>query len=262
MTYDKTKFTPEVLALLESQGLGDSVKEIKESLEKQKNKYLEAFITNDPKMLEMKKECEKLIEVNYPVLIRGETGTGKELLAKALHGDRKGKFMAINCAGMPDNLIESELFGHVKGAFTGADNPKKGLMEEAENGTMFLDEVGEMPMLMQGKLLRALQEKKIRRVGGNSEIDINCRIVAATHRELSNDFREDLYYRLNTFELYTSPLLERQDDIKLILKALDKENRLKEQLDKICLRRDQLCGNVRSLEQIVLRYYILGKLPE
>jgi transcriptional regulator with PAS, ATPase and Fis domain len=228
--------------------------------------WLDRFITCHPDMLAMKDEVRLLSPIQDEVLITGETGTGKELIARALHGGRGAKnFIAINCAGLPDNLIESELFGHVRGAFTGADTPKIGLMQQAAGGTLFLDEIGELPIGVQAKLLRALQEKKVRKVGGLVDDEITCRIVAATHRNLklmvkSSLFRMDLYARLSTFELHIMPLSERLADMPLILESL---NGGTEFLKAIGARQDviDLELNVRSLQKHVKRFKVLGKLP-
>lgn len=244
---------------------------------------LQKFITapsGDDQMVRMKEEIILLSEVDDPVLIMGETGTGKETLARALHGDREGEFIPINCAGIPETLIESELFGHVKGAFTGAVQDKTGLLHSAQNGTVFLDEIGDLPLSMQAKLLRALQEKKIRRVGadyerGDKEININCRFIAATHKNLEamvkdETFREDLYYRISMQTITTLPLRERSAVIRplikhLIIKEKDDVNFDIEDIDEfanfLLKNRQQLTGNVRQLQNIIRQYHVLGKKP-
>jgi two-component system, NtrC family, response regulator HupR/HoxA len=167
---------------------------------------------------------EKAIESSATVLIAGETGTGKEVIARAIHynGSRRAKkFVAQNCASMPESLLESELFGHVRGAFTGAIRDHRGLFEEATGGTIFLDEIGDMPMPMQVKLLRVLEEGEIRRVGGNDPITVDVRVISATHRNLRERieqglFRQDLYYRLDVFRINLPPLRERDGDVTLL----------------------------------------------
>ena len=255
----------DILNTLRDLNLGTVADELIANADKpETNIYLDQLITQDERMLKLKDYVLKLIPHNDPVLIRGETGTGKELIARALHGKKPiNRFVALNCAGMPEQLIESELFGHVKGAFTGADKDKIGLMQKAIGGTLFLDEVGELNMQMQAKLLRVLQEKTIRRVGGSDEIGIKeTRIVSATHCELTEDkFRQDLFYRLSTFELVTIPLSDRLEDVPLIIKALDTENRIVD-INQFCIGIDlKLKGNVRKLQQLIRRYYVLGEMP-
>jgi transcriptional regulator with GAF, ATPase, and Fis domain len=164
---------------------------------------------------------DKIIPTSFPVLIQGESGTGKELIARAIHvnGPRsKQPFLSENCGAVPENLLESELFGHVRGAFTGADRTRDGLFQRASGGTLFLDEIGEMPHAMQTKLLRALQEGEVRKVGGGKVEKVDVRIIAATNRDLRQEveegrFREDLFYRLNVVAIRLPPLRERRDDI-------------------------------------------------
>ena len=272
----KEKATPALLKLMQDTGNEELAREIQEQLLTTTTEfYLKKFITQHPVMLKLKDEVRKIANLEDSVLIIGDSGTGKELLAHALHGDRKGNFIAINCAGMPENLIESELFGHVKGAFTGANIEKIGLLEVAKDGTIFLDEIGDLAFPMQAKLLRAIQEKSIRRVGSNIEVDINCRVVAATHHKLDEiiegedifnkshiQFREDLYYRISMFVLKPLPLAARSMDIPLIIKDIDKENCIKD-INKFCSQIDvnRLAGNVRSLQRIVRRFCILGLQP-
>jgi len=229
--------------------------------------WLSKLISVNEKVLEIKTSVKKLAPTNYPVLIQGDSGTGKELIAHALHGDREGKFIPINCAGLPEALIESELFGHIKGAFTSADKDKVGLLQEAKDGTIFLDEIGDLPISLQAKLLRAIQEMSIRPVGSNKEIPITCRFVCATHHKLyqqvsSGRFREDLFWRISTFTLEIPTLLSRIEDIPLIIKYLAPG--VDVELFKPVMMRPEfyLQGNVRSLQQIVIRYQVLGTLPK
>jgi two-component system response regulator AtoC len=207
----------------------------------------------------------------------GESGTGKELLAKAVHfnSDRKDKpFVIVDCGAVPPNLLESELFGHVKGAFTGADRPKKGLCEEANEGTLFLDEIGEMPLDLQTKLLRLLQESTIRKVGDTKVFPIDIRVIAATHRNLEEEvktqkFRQDLYYRLNVVPLVAPALRERRDDIPLLahhfLKKYAKE--YKRDVTTIApevmerLVQYEWPGNVRQLENLIEQMVVMSDSP-
>ena len=182
------------------------------------------IIGRSPIMLEVFRLVETVCRTNSTVLISGESGTGKELVARAMHTlslRRDRPFVAVNCGAMPEALLESELFGHVRGAFTGADKDKKGLLEAADGGTVFLDEIGEMPSTMQVKLLRVLQERRYRRVGGTEEASSNIRVIAATNRDLprrvsEGKFREDLFYRLNVIPVEMPALRERVEDIPLI----------------------------------------------
>lgn len=190
---------------------------------------LNDIIGEAPRMKELKSRINKIANSNSTVLITGESGTGKELIARAIHSGserRNNPLVPINCGAIPDTLLESELFGYVKGAFTGADpRGKIGKFELANKGVIFLDEVGDMPLYLQVKLLRVLQERKISRIGSNQLIDINVRIIAATNRNLlelirENKFREDLYYRLNVIPINVPPLRERKEDIKKIIQSL------------------------------------------
>jgi two-component system response regulator PilR (NtrC family) len=211
------------------------------------------------------------------VLVTGESGTGKEMVARAIHrgGDRSEKaFVVVNCAAIPENLLESELFGHVKGAFTGAVQNKAGLFEMADGGTLFLDEVGELPPALQVKLLRAIQEKTFRRVGGTSDQRADVRIVAATNRLLAEDvktgrFREDLYYRLNVIEIALPPLRERPDDVALLVDhfvekyARELQKEVRGCSDEVMQRllRYRFPGNVRELENVIERAVALTREP-
>ena len=183
------------------------------------------IVSVSPEMDKVKKLILKIAKSNSTVLIRGESGTGKELIARSMHKNSlraNETFQAVNCAAINENLLESELFGHEKGSFTGAIAEKKGLFEIAHKGTLFLDEIGELDVSLQAKLLRALQEKQIRRVGGIKEIDVDVRVLAATNRDLlkmteSGRFREDLYYRLNVLSLEVPPLRDRRTDIPVLI---------------------------------------------
>jgi two-component system, NtrC family, response regulator PilR len=214
---------------------------------------------------------ERIAPSQANVLIQGESGTGKELVAKALHfnSGRKDKpFIAINCGAIPENLLESELFGHEKGSFTGADRRKEGLFEAANGGTVFLDEIGELPMTMQVKLLRVLQEREFRRVGGTKTLPLDIRLLAATNRNLadavdSGAFREDLFYRLNVVQIDLPPLRERQIDIPLLI---DYFCNLRTGQSHLPLPKDVLNhllkydwpGNIRELQNFVERCVVLG----
>ena len=229
--------------------------------------YLNRFITSDEICLAMKIDVVKLAKCPDEVLITGATGTGKELIARAMIGDRLGNFVAINCAGLPEHLIESELFGHERGAFTGADSAKQGLCAVAKDGVLLLDEIGEMPISVQAKLLRAIQDKKIRRVGGNKEEDINCKFVCSTHRNLKKmtkdgQFREDLFARISTFELHIPSLSERPCDVEPILLSLKGGDKFITALrvDDKRITDIDLTFNVRSLERAVKRFNVLGKV--
>ncbi|KZZ50228.1 sigma-54-dependent Fis family transcriptional regulator, partial [Oleiphilus sp. HI0122] len=184
-------------------------------------------IASSPSMMKVCRTIEKIAPADVSTLLLGETGTGKEVLARALHNlspRSDGPFSAINCAAIPENLLESELFGHEKGAFTGAHQQKKGKVELAHGGTLFLDEIGDMPASLQPKMLRFLQERVIERVGGVKEIPVDVRVVCATHQDIdsliqSNKFREDLYYRVSEISLNIPPLREREGDSVLIAQA-------------------------------------------
>lgn len=248
---------------------------LEEKLKKESNKceqWLEKFVTKHPAMLKVKEHVRILSKINDPVLIQGETGTGKELLARALHNNRKGQFIAVNCAGLPDNLVESELFGYEKGSFTGADRDgRDGLLIKAVNGTIFLDEIGDLSLASQAKVLRAIQEMSIRRVGGVDEQEISCRFVCATHWNLTERvkkgfFREDLYWRISTFTLNTLPLINRPEDISEIVAELDdgklgSDEALLEWCNKY-IRPAELTGNVRSLQQIMRRFLVFNETPK
>ena len=232
------------------------------------NKYrFENIIGVSGKMQQVFQKVTKVANSDATVLIRGESGTGKELIARAIHFQSKQKgqpLVEINCASIPENLLESELFGHEKGAFTGAYKMKKGKFEIADKGTLFLDEIGELPLALQAKLLRVLQEHRFTRVGGVDNIEVNVRLIAATNADLEQKmadglFREDLYYRLNVIPVIIPPLRERLEDIgpltdHFINKFSEKEGRairgINEEARKILLAYEWP-GNVRELENAV-----------
>ncbi len=205
---------------------------------------------------------ERVAPTKTNVLITGESGTGKELAAKAIHEHSQvsnGPFLPINCGAIPENLIESELFGHVKGSFTGAIDDKKGLFEAAQGGSVFLDELGELPLNTQVRLLRVLQEKKIKPVGSAKEIDIDCRVIAATNRDLRKEveegrFREDLFYRLNVIAIELPPLRERNGDIKLLI-----EHYIKRYAKEM---NNPIKGVTPEAMQILLNYHYPGNIRE
>ena len=234
----------------------------------------ENILAQSPKMLEVFAIIRKISEYKTTVLIMGESGTGKELIARALHFNsprRDNPFVAVNCGAIPADLLESELFGHVKGSFTDAVRDKKGLFEMAHTGTLFLDEIGELPLVLQVKLLRALQEEEIRRVGSSTATKVDVRIVAATVKDLPKEvregrFRDDLYYRLNVLSIHLPPLRDRAEDMSILVDHfLDKHSQ------KHGIRRPEVAkptmrmlldyrwpGNVRELENTIERAVILA----
>jgi two-component system, NtrC family, response regulator PilR len=231
------------------------------------------LIGKSKKMQELFKMIEVVSETNSTVLITGESGTGKELVAKAIHLNSpraEEKFVSVNCGAFTETLLESELFGYVRGAFTGATGNKKGLFEVADKGTIFLDEIGDTSLAMQVKLLRVLQERTLRRVGGTEEIPVDVRIIAATNRDLSsmvadNQFREDLFYRISVIPMQISPLRHRRDDIPLLadhfLSRLNASmgKKIHRMSDEALKRIEsyEWPGNVRELENAMERAFIL-----
>ena len=232
------------------------------------------LISRDPGMLKISRQIERLAPTQATVLLLGESGTGKEVLARALHtgSQRQDKrFVAINCAAIPDALLESELFGYEKGAFTGAAKTTPGKIETADGGTLFLDEIGDLPMPLQAKLLRFLQERVIERVGGRQEIPVDVRVVCATHRNLreriaEGAFREDLFYRLTEMIVNIPPLRERAGDADLLAHAFVQRFASANGREKLILRDDALDaiahhtwpGNVRELENAIKRAVIMA----
>jgi two-component system NtrC family response regulator len=244
---------------------------LKERLKGQDGLDGEILGTSRP-MLELMAMVDKVATSEAPVLITGESGTGKELIARALHqrsNRSQGPFVAINCGAIPENLLESELFGHEKGAFTGAHALRKGRLEYADGGTLLLDEIGETPLHLQVKLLRFLQERTIERVGGHKTIEVDVRVLSATNKNLekaikSRRFREDLYFRLNTIQLQLPPLRERGQDAELMAKAFVKryarESNVKATLSKEAsdaILAHDWPGNVRELENRIKRAVII-----
>jgi DNA-binding NtrC family response regulator len=226
------------------------------------------IVGKSKKMREVYRLIDKVAEKDATVLIRGESGTGKELVAEAIHlkSDRaKNQFVTINCAAVPENLLESELFGYEKGAFTGANQKKIGLFEVANKGTIFLDEIGDMPLGIQAKLLRVLQNKEIVRIGGIEKIEISARVIAATNKNLEelieeNNFRSDLFYRINIFPIVVPPLRERKEDLpELVQHFLGKfgDKSIRNNAKKQLMEYDWP-GNVRELVNIIERASIIA----
>jgi two-component system, NtrC family, response regulator len=246
----------------------------------QQQVYHEAFegmLGVSPPMQEVFAAIRRVAATDASVVISGESGTGKELVAQAIHRHsrrRGGPFIAINCGAIPENLLESELFGHEKGAFTGAHTQRKGRIESAQGGTLLLDEIGELPLALQVKLLRFLQARQIERVGGRTTIDVDVRVLAATHVDLSQaiqagQFREDLYYRLNVVEIVVPPLRERGEDILVLAKALLQRYMAESQRQisgcepaaPTALTTYSWPGNVRELENRLQRAVIMASGP-
>ncbi|MCH3920091.1 MAG: sigma-54 dependent transcriptional regulator [Sphaerochaeta sp.] len=272
-------FDPEELVirlkkLVEAQNLRTLV----EAKSMEDGKTQSAFIGESPAIMKIKALIAKIKDTTSTVLITGESGTGKEVVAREIHANSpvsQGPFVAINIGGVPENLLESELFGYEKGAFTGAVNRKTGMFELANGGTLFLDEIGDMPLSLQVKILRVLQERRITRLGGTSAMPINARIIAATNKNLEQmvrdgQFREDLFYRLNVVRIEIPPLRERSGDIPLlaagILARLNRQvgHKIKgftpEALKLLCSY--QFYGNVRELENILERAVIFSSGEE
>lgn len=262
------------LYLLENENKSHLRKENKRLLDALKERFRPSNIIGDSKpMQEVYSLINKIAKTKSTVLLLGESGVGKELVASAIHYnslDADAPFIKFNCAALPESVIESELFGHEKGAFTGADSARKGRFEEADGGTVFLDEVGELSLPMQAKLLRVLQERTFERIGGNKSIKVNIRIITATNRDLevmvkNGAFREDLFYRLNVFPIVIPPLRERNSDIIILAEAFVAKfgKKFGKQIKRIPTTvREMLMtypwpGNVRELENVIERAVIL-----
>ena len=233
----------------------------------------ETFIGESSVIRNLFNKIDKVTLTDITILIEGESGTGKDLIANHIHNNSnysKSPFISINCAAIPENLIESELFGYEKGAFTGADEQKIGKFELAKNGTLFLDEIGELPLTIQAKLLRVLQNKTIERIGSTKSIQSNARIIAATNKNLhdmvkNGTFREDLYYRLTTFPLTVPPLRLRDNDILIIAdyllkkycKDFNKEEKKFTDSGSVALKKYHWPGNVRELQNVISRIVLI-----
>lgn len=252
-------------------------KALSQSVAAQPGDWAKEIVTRSADMLNVLDQAYRIAQREVSVLISGASGTGKELLANAIHqaSNRRNKpFVAINCGALPENLLESELFGHAKGAFTGAVTANAGLFREADGGTLFLDEIGDMPMTLQVKLLRALQERQIRPVGSSKHIDIDVRIISATHKDLHKEmeegtFREDLYYRLNVVNLKLPSLKERSEDIPLLARSLLQQSAQRHQVKVSQFSDDAMQllvkaewpGNVRQLVNVVEQCVALTQTP-
>ena len=239
--------------------------------------WRQAIVTRSPLMLRLLEQAGMVAQSDVSVLINGQGGTGKEIVAQAIHNasPRHDKpFVAINCGALPEQLLESELFGHARGAFTGAVSNREGLFQAAEGGTLFLDEIGDMPVALQVKLLRVLQERKVRPLGSNRDIEINVRIISATHRDLPKamargEFREDLFYRLNVVNLKIPPLSERTEDIPLLANHLlrqsaDRHKPFVRAFSSDAMKRLMAAkwpGNVRQLVNVIEQCVALTSSP-
>jgi two-component system, NtrC family, response regulator len=269
-------FEPDVLGLILDRAfhVAGLERENRRLMDSQVSPALAGLITKDEGLLKICRQIEKLAPTNASVLLLGDSGTGKEVLARGLHQlspRRDKRFIAINCAAIPEALLESELFGYERGAFTGAAKQTQGKVELADGGTLFLDEVGDLPLSLQAKLLRFLQERVIERVGGREEIAVDTRVICATHRNLRDlikqgGFREDLFYRLSEIVLTIPPLRERSGDTLVLAHAFVQRFGAANGRDKLSLRDDALDaiqshdwpGNVRELENAIKRAVIMA----
>jgi DNA-binding NtrC family response regulator len=250
--------------------LGDSVE-----IELADTDRFGSMIGRSIKMRELFARLEKLAKTDTTVLVTGDTGVGKELVAEALHDTsprKDGAFVVLDCGSIPPNLIESELFGHERGAFTGATSSYAGAFERAHGGTVFLDEIGELPLGMQPKLLRVLERKEVRRVGGSKTVEVDVRIVAATNRDLGVEvnrgrFREDLYYRLAVARVHVPPLRERKDDLPLLIEHIlattpgGETAQIAQETIDLMMKHDWP-GNVRELRNVIERAVLLAETPD
>ncbi|MEI7894879.1 MAG: sigma-54 dependent transcriptional regulator [Myxococcales bacterium] len=276
--YISKPFKPDEIVLTlkkaeERESLRRENRALKEQLRNESR--FESILAKSPEMVEIFRTITKVAEFKTTVLVVGESGVGKELVARAIHSRssrRTGAFVAINCGAIPENLLESELFGHRRGAFTDASSDRRGLFEEANGGSLFLDEIGELPLSLQVKLLRVLQEDTIRRLGDTRDIKVDVRIIAATHRNLADEakagrFREDLYYRVNVLLLAIPPLRARRGDIDLLIDHFVTRNneRLGTQIRGVSEEARRMLmaygwpGNVRELENTLERAMVLAE---
>jgi len=269
-------FQPELLSLMIERAfrLHELKAENRRLQSSQRNGTLGDILTRDPQMLKVCATVEKVAGTNATVMLLGESGTGKELLARGVHAlssRKEGRFVAINCAAIPENLLESELFGYEKGAFTGAAKQTPGKIEMAHKGTLFLDEIGDLPSALQAKILRFLQDRIIERIGGRQEIPVDVRVVCATHQDLpamikQGRFREDLYYRLAEIVVNIPPLRERKGDAALLAHAFVRQFATEQKRGSMTLTPDALAaieahpwpGNVREMQNCVRRAVIMA----
>jgi len=270
--FDKDELLATIAKALDVKTIEHEKKALEDEIKK--TIHFEKIVGNHPKMQHIYRMVEQVAGTRTNILITGESGTGKELIAQAIHdqSDRRDKpFVTINCGGIPETLMESELFGHKKGAFTGASQDKKGLFEEGDQGTVFLDEIGELSLPLQVKLLRAVQEKVFKPVGGNADVTVDIRFILASNKSLEEEviagrFREDLFYRLNVIELKVPPLRERKTDLHALSQHfLDKYSReMGKEIAKISsyaidlLNKYDFPGNVRELENLMERSVALS----
>jgi DNA-binding NtrC family response regulator len=270
--YERERLKVTIQNVLSMQNMAGEIEELKRS--NSNGFHFSDMIGHDGCLTALIHKARKAAMTDLPILITGETGTGKDLLAKAIHGEsnyKDGPFVAVNCGAIPPTLIESTLFGHEKGAFTGATDRAIGKFREANNGTIFLDEIGELPMEAQVRLLRVLQEQEVEPVGAPRPVKINVRVIAATHRNLIKDvrdyrFREDLYYRLNILDIHIPPLRERNKDIKelcdyFLNEIADKTNQATKTIDTQAmniLHAHHWPGNIRELKNRINRAAILS----
>ena len=270
--FDNSELKETIQSALELRSTEEEKKAVRR--EHEKTLHFGKIVGNSPRMLYIYDLIRQVSQTRTNILITGESGTGKELIARAIHEQSKRNdkpFVVVNCGGVPESLMESEFFGHKKGAFTGATQDKKGLFELADQGTIFLDEIGELPPNIQVKLLRAVQERVFKRVGGTEDIFVDIRIISATNKDLTQEvikgnFREDLFYRLNVIEIKVPPLRERMNDLKPLAQYfLDKYSReMDKKVTKISayaielLKKYDFPGNIRELENLLERSVALS----